>query len=362
MNDGVAVTFNAAIGVSTLSMNGTAGNLVLQNANLNIINSITGGGAGKYIQTNGTSSVTISGNASSKFFPVGTNLSYTPLTIANGNVSTHSFNVRLSNVFANAPNNNSVVNREWNILGNPGGAIADLTFQWNASDEDPAFNRNVSYVGHHNGIAWEKVSSAAPPTGSNPYTKTATNVSSFSPFGVGSNGALPVTWLYFKASQCDNKACLQWSTDNELNTSTYFIERSRNGRDFENIGILPATNRSGTQVYNYQDGTIADEMYYYRIKQVDLDQRFTYSKIVKFDGSKIQQVFISPNPSKGLLFIDGAEKFSLIQVIDMNGKTVKQLPVKHHDNRYDISNLPGGIYMVKLISASETKVVKVLKE
>jgi hypothetical protein len=363
MNDGVPVTLNVPLSFNDLNFNGTTGNLVLENVNLTITNTINGAGAGKYIQTNGSGATVFrTGPAAPKFFPVGTNTSYTPLTISNGNVSTHNFRVRVSNTFTNPPLNNAVVNREWNITDNAAGANVDLTFQWNASDEDPSFNRNNSYVGHYTGTMWTPGSSISPASGSNPYTKTAVAVSSFSPFGIGSSGALPLSWLYFKAMPCGSNVCLEWSTSNEVNTDKFVVERSRNGQIYETVGFVAAMNSNGAHAYNYTDAAVSKATWYYRIKQADIDGRYSFSQVIKIDLNKIIVVSAFPNPAKDFVVIDGAAQFKTIQFIDMSGRMIKQSPVKPNDKRYDIGTLPAGMYYLRFISDNETRFIQLFKE
>jgi hypothetical protein len=361
-NNGVNITFNVPLSFSTLTFNGTTGHLILQNSGLTINSSISGTGELKYIQTNGASSfLRINGSASPKFFPVGTNTSYTPLTISNGNIATHNFSVRTSNTFTNTPNNNAVVNREWNITDNTGGANVDLTFQWNASDEDPTFDRTVSYVGHHNGVEWRPVSSIGPASGSNPYTKTATGVTSFSPFGVGSSGALPVHLFYFAAEKENNHIKLEWKTENEINFSRFEIEKSTDGSDYNRIKTVPAINNPGTSNYSAIDESAQGNIYY-RLKMIDVDGSFTYSKVVRINPGKKYTVIIYPNPASDKIFVQNMNKYNTGQIADVAGKIVQQFAILQGDEQVTINQLKNGIYYLRLISKEDVQTVRFIKE
>lgn len=361
-NNGANITFNVFLSVSTLTFSGTTGHLILQNSGLIVTNPVNGANASKYIQTSGSNSfLRINGSASPKFFPVGTATSYTPLTISNGNIATHNFSVRTSNTFVNTPNNNAVVNREWNITDNTGGANVDLTFQWNASDEDPSFNRSIAYVGHHNGVEWRPVSSIGPASGSNPYTKTATGVTSFSPFGVGSSGALPVHLFYFAAEKENDHVKLEWKTENEINFSRFEVEKSNDGRSYSKIKTLPALNNPGTCNYNALDESATGTIYY-RLRMIDVDGSFTYSKVVRINAGKKYTVVVYPNPASDKLFVQNINKYNTGQIIDITGKIIQEFTIVPNDEQVTIDRLKNGVYYLKLISKEDVQTVRFVKK
>ncbi|RYY54746.1 MAG: T9SS type A sorting domain-containing protein, partial [Chitinophagaceae bacterium] len=74
---------------------------------------------------------------------------------------------------------------------------------------------------------------------------------------------------------------IYWGTASETNNSSFVIEASRSGSDFRAIGTLPGAMNSGLeQHYNFLHKNPAQGKWYYRIKQVDLDGRASYSKTV----------------------------------------------------------------------------------
>ncbi len=359
LKDGANVNANATLSVSSLSLGGSSGNLVLGSINLSVSGSITGYSASKYIQTNGTGVLRVTGAAAPKIFPVGSASSYTPITISNGNVATHSFSVRVQDNFTHAPFNNSVVNKEWNISDITGGASVDVTFQWNESDEDPAFVRTQAHIGHHTGTTWELVSTAAPASGANPYTRTATAVTTFSPFGVGSNGALPVHLLNFDASKLNSMVKLKWITENEVSFSHYEIEKSADGQRFDRMTIIKSKQFNGKNEYEAADTNPKDGANYYRLKMVDKDGTATYSKIVRIDFKGTGLINVWPNPATDYIIITGSSKFRKIQFIDASGKIVREQK-PDSNNRYTVGALIKGSYVVRLIADNEIKTLKFL--
>jgi hypothetical protein len=118
--------------------------------------------------------------------------------------------------------------------------------------------------------------------------------------------ALPLFWLSVDARAISKKeAAVSWSTSDEVNTAYFEVQRSPdNTTDFITVGIIPARNNSNmvnsyalTDQYTFTDGT----SYHYRIKQVDIDGRFTYSavKTVKFNSGQDATTWqVYPNPVK----------------------------------------------------------------
>jgi hypothetical protein len=319
-----------------------------------------------YLVINGSGRLIMQNVTSERLFPVGTT-NYTPVSIGNGNG--HNFALSVRTGLTNPAVTISVVNREWNFTDLTGGAVnATLKFQWNAVDENAGFSRNSCYAGRYNGTAWNAVSPYAASDGADPYTRTVTNINSFSPFAIGSSGAfgpplapLPLHLVNFSAKKCNGNICLQWNTESEMNVSHYEIERSRDAVTFEKITSLAAQNRSSSQYNATDDKLNSKEVVYYRLKGVDIDGKITYSKIVKLNLGKTFTVFISPNPVKDKLHIQGAENFINILILDANGRLLRKMRPTS-DNNYDTDFLQPGIYWIQLIGDKESQTHKLLKE
>ena len=76
---------------------------------------------------------------------------------------------------------------------------------------------------------------------------------------------------------------LTWKTDQELNTDKFIIERSINGSQYSAIGSVSSANTPGVHNYAYTDqdiNSLGTDIVYYRLKQIDIDGHYTFSKIV----------------------------------------------------------------------------------
>lgn len=137
---------------------------------------------------------------------------------------------------------------------------------------------------------------------------TGLNLTSFSQFSIGVNfSALPVQLLSFTATSIDNKtASLIWKTAQEENFKQYEIERSSDLLNFKKIGVVFGT---GETTYTFNDLLPQYGNNYYRLKMVDKDGSFSYSKIKSVEIASEAKLSIGPNPSS-----DGRVTFSFVGV------------------------------------------------
>src|SRR6202012_2934437 len=92
---------------------------------------------------------------------------------------------------------------------------------------------------------------------------------------------LPITLLQFNGRLDNNNAVLTWSTSSEQNSKTFEIDRSFDGTVFLPIGnVAAAGNSTSTRNYTFTDPSLTRDTNYYRLKEIDLDDHFTYSNVV----------------------------------------------------------------------------------
>jgi hypothetical protein len=242
---------------------------------------------------------------------------------------------------------------------------ANVTLDWSPSLYPATSTTYVSLrLAHLTGTTgnekWENLSGASGPSSFESKTITVNNVSSFSPFTMGSisAAALPVTLTSFTAKPTpDNKVSLAWVTSSEQVNKGFRIERqttTETGK-FEQIGFVGTKAKDGNSqsmlTYNFIDNAPkSGNSSFYRLVQEDLDGKLTYSEIraVRLNGQSVSMVF--PNPSNGVVNIsrtaDG--KKMNIQVIDQSGRIVSQA-YNITEANYRMSILQSGIYSVKLM-------------
>ncbi|MEM9885226.1 MAG: SdrD B-like domain-containing protein, partial [Bacteroidota bacterium] len=92
---------------------------------------------------------------------------------------------------------------------------------------------------------------------------------------------LPVEWLDFNAKAAKEHIDLTWATASEINNSHFELERSEDGKSFKQIARVKGQGNTLTRTdYSYEDKTaISGVLYYYRVKNIDFDESFSYSEI-----------------------------------------------------------------------------------
>ncbi|MEM9846517.1 MAG: SdrD B-like domain-containing protein [Bacteroidota bacterium] len=92
---------------------------------------------------------------------------------------------------------------------------------------------------------------------------------------------LPVEWLGFSVKAAKEHIDLTWATASEINNSHFELERSEDGKSFKQIARVKGQGNTLTRTdYSYEDKTaISGVLYYYRVKNVDFDESFSYSEI-----------------------------------------------------------------------------------
>lgn len=172
---------------------------------------------------------------------------------------------------------------------------------------------------------------------------------------------LPITLFSFAGSKCNNNICLLWSTENEQNLSHFELEKSNNGNNFTLLTTATASNQPGRNTYNSIDITPFNGVNYYRLKIVNADGSFVYSKIIRIDLSKPSLITIQPNPASDRIFIKGLSN-GQIKITDMSGRTRLQTTIRFSIEEINISAFESGIYIVQIINENNITSLKLVKQ
>lgn len=371
-----AITLGSSVTVAT-NLTFTNGLVILNGNDLTISSTATvsGGNSNSYAVLDGTSrmiqqNIGTGGRTGTVIYPIGFGVgSYTPIALANTGTADDFSVGLLDNVYAtysgetptSAPLTSGAVDRTWLISeATPGGSNATLSVQWNLADELTGFTRNNCFISHYTGTAWAADAPGAA-FGSNPYARTMTGITSFSPFGVGSAAPLPVDLVSFAGKSQGANAMLNWVTANEKDIATFQLERSVDARDFSAITIVNAKN-AGTvqQQYSYLDATVSElnaNTVYYRLKIVDKNGTSQYSQVISIAIATEGKAFVTlfPNPVSGTtLFLNTngtIKNMATVQVMDMIGKVMTTANISAADfqsgkTTINISALAPGTYLM----------------
>ena len=190
-------------------------------------------------------------------------------------------------------------------------------------------------------------------------------------WAVSYSSILPLDLLEFKGRLVNNDGFLNWKTGNEINIAEFGIERSLNGSSYSPVGNVKPVNIPGIHDYTFTDENITSlgtDIVYYRLKQRDIDGRYTYSKVISISIKNATGITLYPNPAVAEIYLtvvaSRKEKMDY-QFFDNAGRIVMQetTQVLGGTNRFsvDINKLPAGVYYIKLNSNSINKKLQFVK-
>jgi len=208
-------------------------------------------------------------------------------------------------------------------------------------------------------------------------TASRSDLNEFSHFAIGKgNGPLPVTLITFNAKISGAAVLCSWKTVAEVNNDYFTLQRSKDGKNFEDAGRVKGAGSSNNgHNYSYPDRNPYNGTSYYRLKQTDYDGTTTMFQTirVKRDGNvsaeKILQV--QPNPVQDEFSVQFAAEESgeaIIQIASMNGVTIinEKVVFEEGTNSYPL-NFPSGsktgTYVLRVINDNlALPAVKVIKK
>lgn len=147
---------------------------------------------------------------------------------------------------------------------------------------------------------------------------------------------LPVTLLDFAAQRRHQGVELTWRTIHEMNLVRYVVERSENGEAFNEIGKVNVSGQFAvsSKQYRYIDVRLptVNRQMFYRLKMVDNDGSFSYSKIasVQLSVNSASQVAVYPNPVKDDFTVSHSKagRGAFIQLFTTTGVLLQTIAVK----------------------------------
>ncbi|NLT51934.1 MAG: T9SS type A sorting domain-containing protein [Ignavibacteria bacterium] len=184
--------------------------------------------------------------------------------------------------------------------------------------------------------------------------------------------ALPVELTSFSASVEQNAVTLNWQTATEVNNYGFSVECKVQSAEWKEIGFVEgAGNSNSPKEYSFTDNlTLTHTSYSYRLKQIDIDGKFTYSKEITVDAASqptefaLKQNYPNPfNPATKIEFSIPAESNVEIKVYNILGMEVATLLNEHktagtHNVEFNANALSSGIYFYKITSGNFSAIKK----
>lgn len=181
---------------------------------------------------------------------------------------------------------------------------------------------------------------------------------------------LPLSLLFFSGKSTENGNELTWQTTNETNFGHFEIQRSNDAKHFEKIGEMKSNESNNYEFSdNSQLATQNSQLIYYRLKMIDLDGKYTYSKIINVQNENKSTFTVYPNPVIDNLNISASLKEAgnyQIKIMDEIGlvlnSQIRFLKVGQNQISISANSLQKGLYFIVFQGDSgENKVLKFVK-
>ena len=195
-------------------------------------------------------------------------------------------------------------------------------------------------------------------------------------FTYPNTSTLPVKLVSFSATLNDDEADLKWTTSSEKDVSHFSVEKSLDGQNFSQAGIVFAAGNSAAIVnYSFADKNINTSkkgIIYYRLRSIDIDGSFELSAVRMITlGSQNKQVIsilTYPNPVTNDLRITIPTNWQgrkvTYELLDNNGRATKRKAVTSasQTESLNVANLARGFYVARVTCNDESAQQKVIKQ
>ena len=181
---------------------------------------------------------------------------------------------------------------------------------------------------------------------------------------------LPVELSAFSASILKIGVKLNWKTETEVNNHGFYVERRSETSKWESISFVNGNGNSNSpKEYSYIDKTANAGKYLYRLKQIDNDGAYSYSKVVEVEFNSLIEYSLSqnfPNPFNPITTINFTLPLSAnvkLTIFNMLGQEIKTLANGFKEAgiytfNFDASELNSGMYIYKIEAGSFTQTRK----
>lgn len=174
---------------------------------------------------------------------------------------------------------------------------------------------------------------------------------------------VPVEMVFFNANMDDNRIVLNWQTASEVDNEGFEVQKSSDGKSFEELHFVNSTRSSGIKNYRYVDNYPVAGINYYRLKQMDFNGNFEYSEIISVrNNNKVSPISLYPNPISVNelvnVFVDSEmSSEARVRVYSISGAVITTN--RHFLNeglnklRIQTSDLAEGIYIISVEMGAE---------
>lgn len=234
------------------------------------------------------------------------------------------------------------------------------TYQWQVNTGNGTWT-NISNGGVYGGATTNRLTITNAPLTMNNYqyravvTGTGTCSNNTNAAILAVNASLPVKWLNVTGAIQHGGILVKWGTAQEVNTTSFSIGYSTDGKNFKNVGEVNAAGNSNVNTYySFLHTQPTSGNNYYRIQQFDADGKSTYSKIIVVGSADAAaSVNVLGNPvSNGQLSVQISQPMN-IMLFSADGKLIRQQQAIAGTHTINVNSLSKGMYT--LVAGTQAK-------
>jgi len=372
------VTLNSNKTTTNITLTGTTSKVFLGANNLTC-STVPNGDTGKYVVTNGAGSLIINA-LTTDTIPVGRS-SYNPVYFSDVNASPVNWSFRVEDTVVNVTPpiiTDYAVKRTWYVTPSSARTNVNVGFGFNDSLDAQLFNATTynSYPSRYAqaflyNTIWSAAGTPNSLTNLVGYQKVhGLGLSNFGAFSITKvPDPLPIRLQGFTATLTEQGNQLTWSAENTDGFKNFIVEKSIDGRNFNETGSVNITVNNN---YSFLDKNINADKTYYRLKMISANGKAEYSNVVfvsksnKVTGIKIQSVYPNPATDNVKMIISSSINCDAnITITDLLGKVVasnkKQLINGNNLVELNTSNLIKGSYFIQVNSKTYNDFTTIIK-
>uniref|UniRef100_UPI003F6F103F T9SS type A sorting domain-containing protein n=1 Tax=Dyadobacter sp. TaxID=1914288 RepID=UPI003F6F103F len=174
---------------------------------------------------------------------------------------------------------------------------------------------------------------------------------------------LPVKLIRFEgALTAEGSAKLEWETAEEYGNKGFEIQKATDAVHFESIGWVDGAGDAKTRnIYHFLDQQL-NTTSYYRLKQIDYDEKFSFSKIIRVipHNESLERFTVYPNPVQdGKVTATLPERSFKLILFEKTGRQIKQITQPQMQEQL---LLPGtGNFLLHIESVAGNKTIQVVQ-
>ena len=187
-------------------------------------------------------------------------------------------------------------------------------------------------------------------------------------------GPVDVKLSSFTAAVYNSNGLLNWVSEQEINSSRFEIERSDDAVKFDKRGTVMSNGNSSTKKsYSFTDPlNTTSKIVYYRLKMIDIDGKYTYSKIIalKLNGTISSDKFsVYPNPFISDIKVRVAtnqDEVATFRMVSFDGKEIfsRKISIQKGENIVvlkDFGTLAKGSYILEVTTEADKFINKIVR-